>query len=509
MLRRSESELRNAIRTHGHLINEPNVFELRPLHISIGWSYGIKILLDHGAEIDVFDNQKLRPVDHAVFRACLPSLKLLEETNLPLHGLEVALRAKERARRIDIMDYLIDMEVNRRRKLQSLVVNVLPKSLVFDLWPVKDKLLDIYAVDAVIALQQHAVSIPASLTYDKSYRTVYHLSYLTRDVAESLWEAGFRDINQPDCSGDTPLMKNCYFRNVDDSLELMNWFKEKGVDLNETVQHIHDQAFFGQDHLVQCSCSISGHTVLHILALRLSVSTRGSRLRGKLSLNLFKQIFQNETQDACKCACSFSGCRAVFIFIKNLTQIHWGNEIPAAKMLEHRVWPSAFWLGWMINNMTSKDMIVDLIRFLTFDALDLTHTCCRSRKTWFSANLVPFENDNEIEEIHDEEHEDLQLLENLLLEFDQFRRKSNCSIQEFFFTYWRIRMKEVLSEEKTSSLDDLREVGVFLHASRRQGYQIIDLMYDMINDHVNDPTNNLSQDMINDFADIMINKSRD
>ena len=318
VIRRSESDLLNVIKTHRHLINQPNIFGLRPLHISIGWSPGIAILLDYGAEVNVFDNQNLRPVDHAISRACLTSVAFLEATNFPTVGLEMALYTGEQARSSGILDYLINMEVDRRRNLQSLVSNFLPQSFTLR-FLAKDRLLDAYAVDAVSALKQHNVSIPASLSF-KFHRTVYHLTSLKRDAAECFWKAGFRDINEPDCFGNTPLMKldfhfhDCY----SDYLELIDWFEEKGVKLDETIQHIHNLAFLsGHHHLARCPCLTSGHTVLHLLAHRVSMGVALRSFWSDRSLNCFLRILMNEKQDACKCACTLAGCRAVFIAVKS------------------------------------------------------------------------------------------------------------------------------------------------------------------------------------------------
>lgn len=473
VLRRSESELLNVLKAHLHLINEPNGSGLTPLHLSIGWPSGIQILLDHGAEVEVFDRHDLRPLDHAILRACLTSLTLLEKTNRPLQGLERALSAEKDERSNEILDYLINMEVNRRKDLQSLVLNHLPRSLVLR-FLAKDRLLDAHAVDTVIALKQHNVQIPASLSFDESRRTVYHLRLLERDVAESLWNAGFRDINEPDCNGDTPLMQPG--RSREDFLELVDWFEEKGVKTDDTVQHIHSLASFrGGHHPALCSCLPSGHTVMHVLANRVSINLFFGSIHSDWSRECFQRIVINEKQDKCKCACSSAGCRAVIIIIKP-----WIRKIQIAlvELGTRERWILESWLFWLlrsIKNITSEEIILDVIRFLTFDTLGLTHTCCRQEEE-YPQNSTSFEDEDAIREIHDEEQEDLQLLEDLLSEFEQYRRRSNCCIRDFYFTYWRVRMKQVLSEETISNQDDLREIGVSLHSSEPQHPKFLNLL---------------------------------
>lgn len=482
--RRSESDLLNVIRTHRHLINEPGVFGLRPLHLAIGWSSGIITLLNHEAEVNVFDDQNFRPIDHAIWRACLTSVSLLEETNFPTFGLQRALFTGKQAKGTSILDYLISVEVNRRRNLRALVTNHLPQSRILSFLG-KDRLLDAHAIDAVSALRQYTISIPASLSFEKSSRTLYHLDSLQRHVAESFWKAGFRDINEPDCFGNTPLMKwNPPFCG-NDYLELIDWFEEKGSKIDETVQHIHSRAFFSRNHhLALCPCLISGHTVLHWIANRVNMDVLRWPLWSDRSLEMFQRIIMNEKQDACKCACSLTGCRGISIIFKPWTRNArgFGTFLPRLMIKE---WPSKFLLLCLTENTISEEIIHDVIRLLTFDTLGLTHTCCRP-KDEDPMDLIPFEDRDEIQEIHDEEQEDLQLLEDLILEFDEYRRKSSCCVRDFFCTYWRSRMIEVLSEEKSFNQDEFREIGVTLHASQREHWTFVDMHDELVNDFTND-----------------------
>lgn len=500
MLRRAEPELLNIIRTHIHLINESNKYGLTPLHLSIGWPSGIQILLYHGAEVDVFDHGNLRPVDHAIARGCLTSLSLLETTNRSLKGLQTAFMVQVLPRRgyFGVVSYLIEMEANRRRNLQYLIINYLPQSLILRFLR-KDRLLDAYAVDAMSALKQHNVSIPASLSFDECYRTVYHLMFLKRDFVESFWKAGFRDINEPNCNGDTPLMGLYPFDRLSDFLEMVDWFEEKGVKTDDTIRHIHSLAFStGGHHPALCPCLISGHTVMHVLANRVGIEFGVWYTPSNPSWNCFERMLINEKQDACKCSCSLAGCRAVNIMIKPWAQKRWSLEMALYERRYARSyalrWPTRAWSVQWIEQITSEEIILDVIRFLTFDALGLTHTCCRQENE-ISTILTPFEDEDRIQEIQDEEQEDLRLLEDLLLEFGQYRRRSNCCIREFYFTYWRVRMKEVLSEEKISNQDDLREIGISLYASQPQRFTFVDFL----DKWVNSPFDSLTLDGRNEL----------
>lgn len=110
------------------------------------------------------------------------------------------------------------------------------------------------------------------------------------------------------------------------------------------------------------------------------------------------------------------------------------------------------------NNFISETAFSEIIRILTFQALGLTHTCCRTRIDSFGwLQLTPFEDDDDTSEIHDEEREDLQLLEDLLLEFEQQRQDKPSSFRKFIFGYWWTRMQEVWSEEDLLDVSEREE----------------------------------------------------
>lgn len=438
--------------------------------MSIGWPSGIKILLDHGADSNVTDRDGERPVEHAVARLCLDSLTLLEEASCPLNSLRTAANL-EYAGKVDkvklaiIIDYSIAMEARRRQNLQTLIVNYLPKELILRLLPFGDRLIDIYAVQGASALQQRSISIPRTLEFFEPAQTVYHVRYLTSKVQESLWGAGFRDINEPNWKGQTPVMilgPIVIFHpwafgcpsTLENVLERIEWFETKGVDLNEKVQDIIHRATCIHTKPIECSYLTSSHTVSHFLAFHLAFAVdrqldfaeKGVRLLEKRHLESLRRIITKETQDACKCACSSAGCRAICNFLKGLDGYHVARGDSELCCLRGKMWSTIPWSMLIITEPTSKEIFFDILRFLTFHMLDLTHTCCRKKVKYedHALDLVQFEDEEEIREIHEEEREDLQCLEDLLLGFEHQRRESDCSNKDFFDQYWWPRMREVL-----------------------------------------------------------------
>lgn len=483
MLRRSESELRNVLQFSHHLIDEANAHGLRALHLSANWPSGIEILLEYGANVNAVDDCGFYPIDHAIELACPESVALLGEADCALRpenrefwgtlGLAIAVAAScdrdqvLRARRI--VESVIVMEANQRRKLHALLSHYLPESSIGPHSLFEDKLLDVYAFDAVTALKQHGVAVPISLEFGKYCRTLYHLWYLTPEILNSLWDAGFRDINEPNHTGRTPLMlpnwSHFDFDCFEAWLKRVCWFLAKGVDPEQKIQQIHQNSYWSCNSKVGCPCLKSGHTVMHFLAFNLSqmrswLDSRHYHLFGCKDTRLLavaKDIIDNETRDTCKCACSSGGCRAINIIVKeNLPTTHLSKELfeeIVEKFFDQILWPIQ---TTKADDVISETTFSEIVRDLTFHVLDLTHTCCRESDDSFNElQLIPFEDEDDISEIYDEEREDLQLLEDLLLEFEQHRRDSPSSYWKFLSGYWRTRMLEVLSEQE--SLDEVSE----------------------------------------------------
>ncbi|KAF4471107.1 hypothetical protein FALBO_1974 [Fusarium albosuccineum] len=87
-----------------------------------------------------------------------------------------------------------------------------------------------------------------------------------------------------------------------------------------------------------------------------------------------------------------------------------------------------------------------ILRFLTFDALDLRHTCCG---LWER----PIPDAEEIEEIHQEDSARLQLLEDLLVEFEA-GCGSNANLDPFIRDTWIPRMRAVNAELDSQKLTE-------------------------------------------------------
>ena len=119
--------------------------------------------------------------------------------------------------------------------------------------------------------------------------------------------------------------------------------------------------------------------------------------------------------------------------------------------------------GNFLLEAAKGEVVGELLRFLTFEALEMTHTCCTATRqdppeayslTLFSVVTLQ-EYDGNTEEIWEEEEELRLRLEKLVLEFDTQLSKSGEDLVDFLRGTWRKRM----AEECVPIGDDDRVIG--------------------------------------------------
>ncbi|RYP43503.1 hypothetical protein DL768_009891 [Monosporascus sp. mg162] len=101
----------------------------------------------------------------------------------------------------------------------------------------------------------------------------------------------------------------------------------------------------------------------------------------------------------------------------------------------------------------------DLIRFTTFKALKIQHTCCKPFPGGFRRPSYDVE---EIQEIEEEQAALLEILEGLVKEFEekvldileQETTETLAALGEFWTGYWCHRMEEVLDDLNSATISD-------------------------------------------------------
>lgn len=314
------------------------------------------------------------------------------------------------------------------------------------------------------------------------WTTPYHCLDVTTHIAYQLYAAGFGGLNKYNGRGRTPLMMRCRSsvhtaagvfdasQEFDKDLTLIRWYLEHGADLHQSFGNTDSSA----SHLVAWNIAHAMHAALDHIETCDSNESMKFMLQGlsESATKLFEKIITDTCCDACSCRCSLEGCRALTIFLKYFAfnprariALRAQNRTTLVDVLEEAV-PSKS-PAW---HQISKDVI----RFLVFEELGLTHTCClRGYRTtrWLSWHVHDIEKSDvrpvtgiDAIGIFEEEQELHELLEDLIEKSMRAVENSNLSLSVFLKAYWPSLM--ITAQEKKLTPENLRaihELGVNLY----------------------------------------------
>ena len=106
-------------------------------------------------------------------------------------------------------------------------------------------------------------------------------------------------------------------------------------------------------------------------------------------------------------------------------------------------------IEWMLGSQRLEPtgsafdwLVTDVIRFMTFEELRLTHICCYDLGHGQRRHFIVKE-DSEIDEICEKEVSLLDELDTLVVEFRGKYTELRVPFHEFLSGYWDARMKEV------------------------------------------------------------------
>ncbi|KAJ5706935.1 hypothetical protein N7488_006736 [Penicillium malachiteum] len=256
-------------------------------------------------------------------------------------------------------------------------------------------------------------------------------------LAEVLWNADFKDVNESTDKRFTCFMFHSsreIYRNNPESfarfVSFTNWFLEKGADPyrkrmgSPALHYIAEE--FGFHLIVPSSVNLNPDPVE--------------------SLKLMRLLQEDSHQDSCVCACSRHGCCAVTRFVQGSSMLEMRQSLGTDQILP----------DWYKYPTLGIDAMFDanpdaLFRALTFEALEIRHTC--------EQYYTPKEPDEH------EWEERIQLLEKLTDEFVFAYEQSNLSIFDILEKEWKIRMEKIIFTSRSSrqkEASQLCEIGVVL-----------------------------------------------
>jgi hypothetical protein len=332
----------------------------------------------------------------------------------------------------------------------------------FDLSPDKD--LDASAARVYNLLKENNILLPHSLLVPSGWQTIYHVLFQGDEYdinplksltkwTDIFYDAGFHEFVGFDGSGENLLMVKFdmpILPRLTEVVEFFSWLLRKGLRLGH-------KSFRGND-----DGDYIPHTPAAFYVGRWIISMIGepevdwdSTMEMELRY-LLTEVVDERTPDDCRCACSLDCCRAITAMLKEIARVC--SKKPGRALYDYTI--------WLVNLLDIANdgwsfFSANIIRFLTFERLELTHTCC----AWQGRlnNYFAIFNDNDRIEIQEEESVDLNELVKLMLEFRHAYADLSVPLPEFLQGYWMTRMDEVMSGEEAMNEDEarrIRELGV-------------------------------------------------
>lgn len=473
ILQESENELRDALNSEIASPNDKIDDTSSLIDYAFGWPKGIRILLEAGAA------QSARDVTLPYFEDndnedTYHSVKLLLEagwsfTWYDIHQFQTPNGSSK------IKSLLINELVARYKRLWHLAQSCLPASQAPELISNDEKtgkitILNIHTAEIHVRLKEQGISIDPNISDgysidDPGYESVYHFPYFTAETLDELYQVGFRGVTQLDSDGLMPLL--VVFASfelvvdqrifVKEHMKRIHWLVSKGADPYQKVPGTNATA---AHHL-------GVQIVDHFFERFLWSDPTGSKSRRaykpwkRAVVEFGKSNFLlPSVRDGCFCACSPGGCTTMSVLLRHM--IHF---LPSYKIKESNFWFREliqFFLWWTRGD---TEIGWEVVRFLTFDALGLKHSCCIKKEIFPEGFKFESRDEEEIREILDEEKSRIieleKLLDELKIKFDEL----GLPVMEFLEGYWHTRMIEALSHRDPYDEEHIiesRRIGVSL-----------------------------------------------
>ena len=285
-------------------------------------------------------------------------------------------------------------------------------------------------------------------------------------TAQQAFELGFKDFDVPHSRGETTLSElarsHVDSRRIPFVLFILycTWLNNHGASLIQPMQwqwRVDHSEFLYPDEVPQ-------HLVAHCLMtsprLRTESTDATYRIRGKAAgkYDVPYQCQTMEAPDGCRCACSenIDGCDPLTMFLTSAQRFGQGLD-DIAHAFERLYRPNA-------DSATLSRMAFAIIRCLTFEELELRHTCCntlwRERRDDREPNLDKVfghparDYGEDFPYIREEDEPLIIMLEELVAEFKQRFLLEDCPIPAFLDGYWKKRMEQVKREMRAVRLTD-------------------------------------------------------
>ncbi|KAF7536096.1 hypothetical protein G7054_g4822 [Neopestalotiopsis clavispora] len=279
-------------------------------------------------------------------------------------------------------------------------------------------------------------------------------AWLGKHEAQLLFDLGFRDIDEPDELGHTPLIKRIlhslllrrdYMLGHNKDPSLIFWFVQQGVDLSKTAPDL------GLNY--HHNCSTVAHLVSNDLGGCILYATPEDA-------HIVSKIASLDTTDDCKCYCTETGCTTASILLyhiidRNSVHTKYRQDGDGTRLRfreEHHIVlmdlvssVAEFFDYHHVDLTIYRHVYLATFRMLTFEALGIRHTCgCRS---WsISSTSDDSLSGEDVEDIWEEDAHLIDRLNELQPEFDTSFDESGMGLKAFLVELWVPHMELVFQE---------------------------------------------------------------
>jgi hypothetical protein len=336
-----------------------------------------------------------------------------------------------------ISDLIVNSLIDRRKRLQALAAVHLPREVIGRMNIRSDTLLNVHAYEAYTLLS--AVSVDLKNLLECQTWSVFDSFGVNFELADRLYEAGFRDLNENHKTCLTNLWRATPPCTLEIFLQKAHWLISKGANV------YHQGPAGSALHILGGGVGSvlywnNKDPDFHLESQSLSDSSKA----------LLRMILLDNIRDDCQCACSLKGCSPLTAFLGGLfsSRIN-GDSKGLIKIL-------ADLLAIVFNEFDAvslecykNHLSSGILRFITFRSLELTHTCLHEYR-----RIEP----EEIKEIHDEEKLMILDLMSLSKQFSEEFEKHNLQLPSFIIGSWQTHMDSFLSSSGTQSPQELSQI---------------------------------------------------
>ncbi|KAK6841052.1 hypothetical protein PG987_001912 [Apiospora arundinis] len=414
------SRVAHVINRWPNAIREENINTQTPLHFAASKPHMLSIILPT-ADVSMLNKQDYggySPLDYAWMMSrdlcgnsftnsvghlnchCLGSFDLILEAALktPQHVLRsdkisqlwdgVDTPCKEKAME-NYAKYIRECCDSLRIETTQALMDIGLKPSTMELTPLPGR----HETELLATMKEFDTRNPSLIDRWKFFQSLYTWIKGKIIMAEALFQQGFTQVDAFVDGGLPPLAATwdlCY----------AEWLIDHGADPNRRLYEMSASA--GADTAYGV---VSSHYAAFHLGNNLGIRDESH------ARNHFPSLLSPEVRDRCSCACSNTGCSQFVYFLKAI--FSWHSHADCYKIGKRMAG---------IGSLISDQYHLTATRFLTFEQLGITHTCCNARE--FCYNEDPWKSfEGDIEGIQEEERTMLCKLDLLREEFEnEFRR---------------------------------------------------------------------------------------